>query len=339
VHRVADPRDLRAARGDLLHERGQVVAYAPGAHPDDEREAARLALRVERVDQGQGVLGGRRRAELDPDRVADVPHELHVRAVELPGALADPQEVRRDVVRQARTRVDAGQGALVVEQQRLVAGVDVDPVELLRVGARGVHERQRPVDLAREALVAAPGRAVRDEVLVPGVDLAQVGVAALGEGAAEVQRHGGGVVGAQEASRIRGALLGGEAEAVDHVAAVRRELDAVAYLDRLGTRLGELARHPADLHDRHARGVRQHDRHLQQRLELVAYVIGGGAGERLRAVAALENERLAARDRRELTAEQVALAREHQRRELGELAGHRVYLGGVGPFGLLGRWT
>ena len=102
-----------------------------------------------------------------------------MRAVELPGALTDPDHVRGDVVGQPGARVDAGQRALVVEQQRLVAGVELDPVELLRVGPAGVHERQRAVDLAGQPLVALPGRDSAHEVLVPGVDLAQVGVAAV----------------------------------------------------------------------------------------------------------------------------------------------------------------
>ena len=66
-------------------------------------------------------LGRRGRAELHADRVADLRGELDVRAVELAGALADPEEVAGHVVRQLRARVDAGQRELVVEQQRLVA--------------------------------------------------------------------------------------------------------------------------------------------------------------------------------------------------------------------------
>ena len=104
-----------------------------------------------------------------------------MRAVELPGALADPQQMRRDVVRQPGAAVDAGQRPLVLQEQRLVARVELDAVELLRVDAAGVHERERAVDLAGELLVALPGRALRDEVLVPGVRLVQVGVAAVRE--------------------------------------------------------------------------------------------------------------------------------------------------------------
>lgn len=41
-------------------------------------------------------------------------------AVELAGALADPDEVPRDVVRLLGSRVDAGERVLVLEDQRLV---------------------------------------------------------------------------------------------------------------------------------------------------------------------------------------------------------------------------
>ena len=115
-------------------------------------------------------------------------------------------------------RVDAGQRRLVVEQQRLVRGVELDGAELLRVGPAGVHEVQRVVDLAGELLVALPGRGRLHEVLVPGVHLAQVGVAAGGEGAHQVQRRGGGVVHPLQPLGVRDAGRLGEVEAVDRVA-------------------------------------------------------------------------------------------------------------------------
>ena len=90
--------------------------------------------------------------------------------------------------------------------------------------------------------------------------------------------------------------------------------DALAGLEVGRAGLGVLPGDPADLHDRHRGGVREHDRHLEQHPQLVADVVGGHAGERLGAVAPHEHERLAARDRGDLVLEVVALAREHQRR-------------------------
>ena len=75
---------------------------------------------------------------------------------------------------------------------------------------------------------------------------------------------------------------------VDHVAAVRRQAQRV---ERLRAGLGVLAGHPGDLHHRQAGAVGQHDRHLQQRARVGEQVRLGVVGERLGAVAALQQER------------------------------------------------
>jgi hypothetical protein len=94
------------------------------------------------------------------------------------------------------------------------------------------HEPQRAVDLSRELVVALPLGALVDVLEVPRVHARQVGEATLGEGAHEVQRGGGLVVGAQQPSRVRTTGRGLEREVVHHVAAERRQLRAVAPLDR-----------------------------------------------------------------------------------------------------------
>ena len=66
----------------------------------------------------------------------------------------------------AGARVDAGQRALVVHQQRLVARVELDALERLEVGAARGHELDGAVDLAGQRLVAGVGR-VLGEALVP----------------------------------------------------------------------------------------------------------------------------------------------------------------------------
>ena len=191
-------------------------------------------------------------------------------------------------------------------------------MELVGVGADRLHERQRPLDLAGHQLVALADRRLADEVGVPGVHLAQVGVAAGDEGADQVERGGRGVVDVDEPLRVGHPRLGGEVEAVDRVAAVGRQRDALAGLEVGGARLGVLPGEPADLDHRHRRGVGQHDRHLEQHAQLVADVVGGDAGEGLGAVAAHEHERLAARDRGDLVLQVVALTGEDQRRHRPE---------------------
>src|SRR5690606_15033696 len=82
------------------------------------------------VAPGRGVLGGGGGAGRATDRVADPGEERDVRAVELAGALADPEHVRRAVVPVAGERVSAGEGLLVAEHERLVTRPHVGLVEL-----------------------------------------------------------------------------------------------------------------------------------------------------------------------------------------------------------------
>ena len=145
----------------------------------------------------------------------------------------------------------------------------------------------------------------------------QVGVAAGGERPAQVQRDGGAVVGAQQPVRVGRAVGRGEVEPVHRVAAVGGQLDPGAGLGRPGPGLGVLPGQPADLDDRHARAVGEHDGHLQDRLQLGPNPVRGRPGERLGAVAALQHERLAPGDRGQPGPQLVAFAGEDQRRQAG----------------------
>jgi hypothetical protein len=66
----------------------------------------------------------------------------------------------------------------------------------------GGHEVQRLVEPRGEVLVLLRRRRAAHEVEVPAIDLVQVGVAALGEGAQQVERRGRLVVGLHHALRI-----------------------------------------------------------------------------------------------------------------------------------------
>ena len=68
-----------------------------------------IAVRVRaRSHSASDLVGVGRRADLAADRVADAAEELDVGAVELAGALADPEHVRRAVVPVAGERVAGG---------------------------------------------------------------------------------------------------------------------------------------------------------------------------------------------------------------------------------------
>ena len=256
---------------------------------------------------------------------------------ELTGALADPHEVAREVVVLLGARVEPAHGVLVLQHQRLVGDVEVDVVELVGVGADRLHERHRPVDLVRHGLVAQPRGRLRDEVGVPGVHLAQVGVAAGDEGADHAQRRRRRAVHLEQPRGVGQPGLRCELEAVDGVTAVRRQRHAGTRLEVGGAGLGVLAREPAELDHRHRGGVRQHHGHLQQHAQLVAGVVGRHAGEGLGAVAALQQERLAACDGGELGPQLVALRGEDERARGAQRGDRGVDGRGVGVRRLLGR--
>ena len=168
------------------------------------------------------------------------------------------------------------------------------------------------------------GARVLDVAEHPLVDAAEAGIAAMGEGAQEIERRGGMAVGLDLPARIGTAGLLGEGDAVDDVAAVARQLLVAALLGRRRARLGELAGDAADLHHRRGGGIGQDHRHLQEGAEEIADVVGVGAdrlvlGEALGAIAALEQEGLAFGDAGERIFQVARLTCKNQRRELGEV--------------------
>ena len=220
--------------------------------------------------------------------------------IELAGAVADPDHVARGGVPVAGGGIAAGHRLLVAEQQRLVAGVEIGAAQLrmaFEIEAAGAHEIQRVGDAVGQFLVAARLRRILHETEHPLMHAAEIGVAAGGEGAQQVQRRGRLPVRHQLALRIGHARFRREGDAVDDVAAVARQLDAVDLLHRRRARLGELPGDAADLHHRQRAAIGQHHRHLQEHAEEVADVVGAVLGEALGAVAALQQEGLAARRR------------------------------------------
>ncbi len=172
-------------------------------------------------------------------------------------------------------------------------------------------------------------------MLVPQVDLGQVGEATLGEGPEEVERGGGLLVGRHETRRIGTPRLFVERLVVHHVPTERVELGVADALGGRRTRLGELARDASDLDHRHAGGVGECHRHLQDDLQLVADRIGREVGERLRAVTGLEEERPAVRNVGQLSRQAPGLTGENEWRKCGELCFGLLERVGVRPLRLL----
>ena len=163
--------------------------------------------------------------------------------------------------------------------QRLVAGVDVDLAEVrvrLGVDAAGPHE------------VHAPGRSRRPAARSGGPrgSTRRTPGSTRGPGSRSanpplvnartrfsVDADWWYACTSRSGSGMRAASL--EAGAVDDVAAERRQLDVADALGGARAGLGELPGDAADLHDRHAHRVRQHDRHLQDDAQLLPDVVGG----------------------------------------------------------------
>ena len=129
---------------------------------------------------------------------------------------------------------------------------------------------------------------------------AQVGEAALGERAQQVERRRGLVVAAHHALRIGAAGRGRRTRSRSRC---RRGTTAArcrraARSARSGAwRTGPAMRPTFSVG--HAGAVGEHDRHLQDDLELVADVVGRELGERLRAVARVQQEAVALGDARQ----------------------------------------
>jgi hypothetical protein len=113
VHRVAQPHHAAAGLLHPAQQRRQQALDAVGAHTADQRQPTWLIGGVQQVDQAQQVVGVGGGADLQADRVLHPAEKLDMRAIELAGTIADPQEMRRTGVPIARGAVDACQRLFV----------------------------------------------------------------------------------------------------------------------------------------------------------------------------------------------------------------------------------
>ena len=143
--------------------------------------------------------------------------------------------------------------------------------------------------------------------------LPQVGISAARERAQQVERGGCLGIGADHALRIVAARLGVEFDPVDVIAEVARQGDRTLGLRIRAARLGELARHAANLHHRPLAGESHDDRHLQQHAERVADVVRVELGKAFRAVPALQQETVAVGNGGQIGLQRTRFARKHQR--------------------------
>ena len=189
----------------------------------------------------------------------------------------------------------------------------------LRRGFRGQTARLHKIEgfgqPIGELAITLALRRVGHKILVPGMDAVQIGITALGKGSQQIQRRGRLAVCLDHPLRVGLARRFVEIEAVNNVAAVGGQSDAVAGLGVGRTRLSELSGEPTELDHRAAGAKGKHDRHLQQHLEHVADVVGVKFGEALGAVAALQQKRLTGRDIRQPLFEASSLPGKDQGRK------------------------
>ena len=139
---------LRPARARRAHQRRQLRARCSAApkRPISTSRPGRLSGSSRSISRSSSS-GARLGPHFRPDRVGDAAGIFDMGAVELAGALADPDHVRRGRPPVLGRLVPAGQRLLVIEQQRLVAGEHLDrPWRLGRGRPRGASraDRHRP---------------------------------------------------------------------------------------------------------------------------------------------------------------------------------------------------
>jgi hypothetical protein len=156
------------------------------------------------------------------------------------------------------------------------------------------------------------------EAQVPVLRMVEVGEAALGQGAYEVEGQGGPAMAEQQARRVGGARRAGELGAIDQVAAITGQSDAIPGLQVRRSWLGVLAGDAPDPDHPLLQALHQNQAHLEQNLELVGDDVRLAVGETLGAVAPLEQEAIAPCRRRQLFPQGMNLPGGDQGRQGGQ---------------------
>src|SRR5690606_11928592 len=105
---------------------------------------------------------------------------LDVSAIEITGALTDPQHMTRRSVRIPGAGIDSHKRTFVIEQQGLVTHVKLCLVECSALDTARIHEAKGTIDLRGQRFIPLVG-SVRNEPLIPGMHLPEICEAALRE--------------------------------------------------------------------------------------------------------------------------------------------------------------
>src|SRR5690625_1088181 len=93
------------------------------------------------------------------------------------------------VVRLAGTGINAGKGALIVEQERLMAGVELHRLHRFEVSTGGLHESHCTINFRGHRFIATVGGVVGQKALIPRIYVPQVRKTTRGESTDQVQRR------------------------------------------------------------------------------------------------------------------------------------------------------
>ena len=90
MHRIARPDDLAPFAFDTANEFWQVFANFVGTETANQRDPAAFIFGIQLIDQAEQFVRLQARPTLQTNRIFDTAHELQMRAIRLPRAVADP---------------------------------------------------------------------------------------------------------------------------------------------------------------------------------------------------------------------------------------------------------
>jgi len=135
VHRIADPQHLLPGLAHRLDCTRQGLLDVLDTEAMNERQPARLVLRIQRGHEPLQPTSVHGRPDLHTERIGNASKELDVRAVQLRRAHADPRHVCREVVPVLLPR-DIPRLRLLVEQmQPFMTREKVDRRHFMRCAA------------------------------------------------------------------------------------------------------------------------------------------------------------------------------------------------------------
>src|SRR5262245_2870482 len=189
----------------------------------------------------------------------------------------------------------------------------------LKIEAASLHEAKSFGDAIGKFDVTSRLRAVLDETKHPLTDTGKIGIAALCEGAEQIERRSRLPISFDLPTRVRSSRIFGESDVVYNVAAIARQFLTIALFVRSGALFCKLTRNAADFHHRRSCGVGQYDHHLQEHAEEIADIVCTVLGKAFCTVSALQQERFALCDSRQLLLQIARLPRKYEWRKSRKL--------------------